>query len=90
VKNPSVNPYGKCMVSQKTSGFPQNHTRYQGSDLIFDFLDVGNPSVNPYGNFMVSLKIDVFLTFADRQASKQANKQADNLCLQDSSLRERE
>jgi hypothetical protein len=74
------------MVSQKTSGFTQNHTRYQGSDLIFEFLDVENSSVNPYGNFMVSLKIDVFLTFADRQASKQA----DNLCLQDSSLRERE
>jgi hypothetical protein len=35
---------------------------------------------------MASLKIDVFLTFADTQASKQAN----NLFLQDSSLRERE
>ncbi len=64
MKNPSANPYGKSMVSQKTSGFPQNHTRYQGSDLIFEFLDVGNSSVNPYGNFMVSLKIDVFLTSA--------------------------
>jgi hypothetical protein len=63
------------MVSQKTSGFPQNHTRYQGSDLIFEFLDVENPSVNPYGNFMASLKIDVFLTFADTQASKQAIRQ---------------
>jgi hypothetical protein len=35
---------------------------------------------------MVSLKIDVFLTFAD----KQANKQSDNFFFQDSSLRERE
>jgi hypothetical protein len=68
------------MVSQKTSGFTQNHTRYQGSDLIFEFLDVENPSVNPYGNFMVSLKNDVFLTFADRQASKQASKQTIYVC----------
>ncbi len=59
------------MVYQKASGSPQNHTRYQRSDLIFEFLDVGNSSVNPDGNFMVSLKIDVFFTFADRQASRQ-------------------
>jgi hypothetical protein len=82
------------MVSQKTSGFTQNHTRYQGSDLIFEFLDVENPSVNPYGNFIVSLKIDVFLTFADTQAIKQSSNQAinqaDNFFFQDSSLRERE
>jgi hypothetical protein len=44
----------KFMDSQKTSGFPQNRIRYQGSDLIFEFLDVGNPLVKPYGKFMVS------------------------------------
>ncbi len=72
----------------KTSGFPQNDTRYQGSDLIFEFLDVENTSVNPYGTFVVSLKIDVFLTFADTQTSKQASNQT--IFFQDSSLRERE
>jgi hypothetical protein len=74
------------MVSLKISGFPWNHTRYQRFDLRFELLDGGNPLVNPYAKFMVSLKIDVFLTFADIQAIKQAN----NLCLVDSSLRERE
>jgi hypothetical protein len=80
------NPYGKSMVSIKTSGFPWLHTKYQLSDLRFDFLDVENPSVNPYRKFMVSPKIDVFLTYADTQAIKQA----DNFFFQDSSLRERE
>jgi hypothetical protein len=41
-------------------GFPQNHTRYQGSDFIFEFLDAKNPSVNPYAKFMVSQKTSGF------------------------------
>jgi hypothetical protein len=74
------------MVSIKTSGFPWVHIKYQLSDIRFEFLDVKNPSVNPYRRFMVSVKIDVLFTFADTQASKQA----DNFFFQDSSLRERE
>ncbi len=29
IENPSVNRYRNFVVSQKASGFPQNHTRYQ-------------------------------------------------------------
>jgi hypothetical protein len=73
------------MVSPKTSGFPWVHTKYQLSDLRFEFLDVENPSVNPYGKFMVSLKIDV--SHLCGHTSKQASRQFFFL---DSSLRERE
>jgi hypothetical protein len=59
------------MVSIKTSGFPWVHTKYQLSDLRFEFLDVKNPSVNPYRKFMVSRKSMFFLPL-------RTHKQADN------------
>ncbi len=101
-----ITRHRETIISWKTSVFdekyqtsliPNIHWSIQIPQLIktnsrFGFPTPDYPSVKFYVKWF-HLFLPFFSTnqwLADTQASKQASKQANNLCLQDSSLRERE